>query len=164
MVFGETVAVYCENRTEHTDTLWAECRTCSWQETHYVSTTKPSRLMLFGETVAVYLRTVRNTQIQCVGRMQSLLRKVYMQWPLGFKGLLPLCDRLCVRYTDLCLTIKKETPCTPYCSSTLVLFPADGPTVCCVSPVLGVVTAPVSCSAVWTPYAVQLKPFEANPK
>jgi hypothetical protein len=24
------------------------------QETHYVSTTKPNRLMLFGETVAVY--------------------------------------------------------------------------------------------------------------
>jgi hypothetical protein len=34
MLFGETVAVYCENRT--------------------VSAAKPNRLMLFGETVAVY--------------------------------------------------------------------------------------------------------------
>jgi hypothetical protein len=48
MLFGETVAVYCENRTEHTDTV----RTS--QETHYVSATEPNRLMLFGETVAVY--------------------------------------------------------------------------------------------------------------
>jgi hypothetical protein len=54
MLFGETVADYCENHTEHTDTLWAECRDRTSQETHYVSTTKPNRLMLFGETVAVY--------------------------------------------------------------------------------------------------------------
>jgi hypothetical protein len=48
MVFGETVAVYCENHTEHTDTI----RTS--QETHHVSATEPNRLMLLGETVAVY--------------------------------------------------------------------------------------------------------------
>jgi hypothetical protein len=48
MLFRETVAVYCENHTEHTDTV----RTL--QETHYVSPTKPNRLMLFRETVAVY--------------------------------------------------------------------------------------------------------------
>jgi hypothetical protein len=49
MLFGETVAVYSENHTEHTDTV----RTS--QETHYVSTIEPNRLMLlFGETVAVY--------------------------------------------------------------------------------------------------------------
>jgi hypothetical protein len=48
MLFRETVAVYCENNTEHTDTV----RTS--QETHYVSGTKPNRLMLFGETVVVY--------------------------------------------------------------------------------------------------------------
>jgi hypothetical protein len=53
MLFGETVAVYCEN---HTDTLCAQCRVCTSQETHYVSTTKPKRLMLFGETVAVYCK------------------------------------------------------------------------------------------------------------
>jgi hypothetical protein len=47
MLFGEAVAVYCENHTEHTDPV----RTS--QETHYVSTTETNRLMLFGETVAV---------------------------------------------------------------------------------------------------------------
>jgi hypothetical protein len=48
MLSGETVAVYCENHTEHTHTV----RTS--QETYYVSATEPNRLMLFGETVAVY--------------------------------------------------------------------------------------------------------------
>jgi hypothetical protein len=48
MLFGETVAVYCENHTEHTDTV------CTTQETHYDSATEPNRLMLCGETVAVY--------------------------------------------------------------------------------------------------------------
>jgi predicted AAA+ superfamily ATPase len=48
MLSGETVAVYCENLTEHTDTA----RTS--KHTHYVSATEPNRLMLFGETVAVY--------------------------------------------------------------------------------------------------------------
>jgi translation initiation factor IF-1 len=48
MLFEETVAVYCENHTERTDTV----RTS--QETHQVSATKPNQLMLFGETVAVY--------------------------------------------------------------------------------------------------------------
>jgi hypothetical protein len=100
MLFRETVAVYCENHTEHTDTV----RTS--QETHYVSATEQNRLMLFRETVAVYsenhtehtdtlcgqnaartsqethyvsatepnrlmlFRTIRNTQIHSVGRMQ----------------------------------------------------------------------------------------------
>jgi hypothetical protein len=48
MQLGERVAVYCENHTEHTDTV----RTS--QETHYVSATEPNRLILFRETVAVY--------------------------------------------------------------------------------------------------------------
>jgi hypothetical protein len=47
MLFKETVAVYCENHTEHTDTV----RTS--QETHYVFTTEPNLLTLFRETVAV---------------------------------------------------------------------------------------------------------------
>jgi hypothetical protein len=50
MLCGETVAVCCENRTEHTDTLWAVRIS---QETHHVSATGPNRLMLCGETVAV---------------------------------------------------------------------------------------------------------------
>jgi hypothetical protein len=48
MLFGETVAVYCEYDTEHTDTV----RTS--QETHQVSATGPNRLILFGETATVY--------------------------------------------------------------------------------------------------------------
>jgi hypothetical protein len=48
MLCRETVAVYCENNTEHTDTA----RTS--QETHFVSSTKPNQSMLLGETVAVY--------------------------------------------------------------------------------------------------------------
>jgi hypothetical protein len=54
MLCGETVAVCSENRTEHTDTLWA-VRTS--QETHHVSATEPNRLMLCGETVAVCCET-----------------------------------------------------------------------------------------------------------
>jgi hypothetical protein len=53
------------NHTEHTDTV----RTS--QETHHVSATEPNRLMLFGETVAVYCDnhtehsdTVRTSQHQ----------------------------------------------------------------------------------------------------
>jgi hypothetical protein len=46
MLCGETVAVCCENRAEHTDTLWA-VRTS--QETHHVSVTEPNQLMLLGE-------------------------------------------------------------------------------------------------------------------
>jgi hypothetical protein len=48
MLFGETVAVYCGNHTEHTGTVRAS------QETHHVSATEPNRLMVFGETVTVY--------------------------------------------------------------------------------------------------------------
>jgi hypothetical protein len=48
MLENETVAVYCENYTESTDTV------CTSQETNYVSATGTNRLMLFWETVAVY--------------------------------------------------------------------------------------------------------------
>jgi hypothetical protein len=41
------------------------------QETHYISATETNRLMLFRETVAVIVRTIRNTQIHCVGRIYS---------------------------------------------------------------------------------------------
>jgi hypothetical protein len=69
MLFGETVAVYCEKHTEHTDTV----RTS--QETHYVSATEPNLLMLFMETVAVYCENYtehtntlcgHNAEFQCV--------------------------------------------------------------------------------------------------
>jgi hypothetical protein len=48
MLFGKTVAVYCKNHTEHTNTVHIS------QETHYASATETNRLMLFRETVAVY--------------------------------------------------------------------------------------------------------------
>jgi hypothetical protein len=51
MLFGETVADYCENHTEHRDTVNTSL------ETHYVSATESNRLMLFVETVAVYCRS-----------------------------------------------------------------------------------------------------------
>jgi hypothetical protein len=47
MLFKETVAVYCENHMEHTDTVRTSL------ETHYISATEPNRLMLFRKTVAV---------------------------------------------------------------------------------------------------------------
>jgi hypothetical protein len=50
MLFGETVAVYCENHAEHTDT------DCTSQETYNITATETNRLMLFGETVAVYCK------------------------------------------------------------------------------------------------------------
>jgi hypothetical protein len=50
MLFGETVAVYCEmeNHTEHTDTVRIS------HETSYVSATEPNRLTLFQEIFVVY--------------------------------------------------------------------------------------------------------------
>jgi hypothetical protein len=58
MLFRETVAVYCENNTEQTHkycvgTIYSNSARTS-QGTHYISATKPNRLMLFRETVAVY--------------------------------------------------------------------------------------------------------------
>jgi hypothetical protein len=59
MLFRETVAVYRENHTEHTDALCGRnavyiisARTS--KETYQVPVTKPNQLMLFRETVAVY--------------------------------------------------------------------------------------------------------------
>jgi hypothetical protein len=43
--------------------------------------------MLFGETVAVYCENIWNTQIYCVGRMESfsMLKQVVNVEPLGSK-------------------------------------------------------------------------------
>jgi hypothetical protein len=46
------------------------------QEAHYVSTTKPNRLMLFGETVAVYFEN-HTEHTHCVGKMESF---VMLKW------------------------------------------------------------------------------------
>jgi hypothetical protein len=58
------------------------------QETHYVSTTKPKRLMLFRETVAVYCENHTKHTDTLLGRLQgfSVLKQVVL-WPLGFKSL-----------------------------------------------------------------------------
>jgi hypothetical protein len=43
------------------------------QETHYVSATKPNRLMLFGETVAVYCENhTEHTNALCGQKTQSV--------------------------------------------------------------------------------------------
>jgi translation initiation factor IF-1 len=61
MLFRETVAVYCENHTEHINTLCGQNAETLYIRTqfvphrkHIVSATKCNRLMLFRETVAVY--------------------------------------------------------------------------------------------------------------
>jgi hypothetical protein len=53
MMSGETVAVYCDNHTEHTDTLCWQNAVRTSQETRYVSATEPNRYVLFGKTVPV---------------------------------------------------------------------------------------------------------------
>jgi hypothetical protein len=48
------------------------------RETHYITTTKPNRLMVFGETVAVYCENHMEHTDNSGGRMQGfgMLRKV----------------------------------------------------------------------------------------
>jgi hypothetical protein len=77
MLFGQTVALYCDNHTEHTNTF----RTS--KDTHYVSATEPNRLMLFGETVAVYCEnhtehtdTVRSSQETHNNREAQKIRQI----------------------------------------------------------------------------------------
>jgi hypothetical protein len=61
MLFRETVAVYCQNHTEHTHPVPTS------QETHYISATEISRLMLFSETVPVYCENHKeHMNILCV--------------------------------------------------------------------------------------------------
>jgi hypothetical protein len=69
MLFIETNVVYCENHTEPTDTLCEQnTEFCNIYKSSpyltgntYVSTTKPSRLMLFRETTSVYCGTHKYT-------------------------------------------------------------------------------------------------------
>jgi hypothetical protein len=74
MLVRETVAVYCENRTEHTQhILWAENSARASQKTHYLSATKPNRLMLFRETVAVYCENLTEHTNTFCGQNEELL-------------------------------------------------------------------------------------------
>jgi hypothetical protein len=54
MLFMETVAAYCENHTEHTDTV----RTS--QETHNISATETNRLCCLGKQSLFTVRTIQN--------------------------------------------------------------------------------------------------------
>jgi hypothetical protein len=76
-LFRETAAVYCENQTEHTDTLCGQNAVSSSQETHYVSATEPNRLK---QSLSI-VRTIRNTQIHSVGKMQSVAHRKRMKSP-----------------------------------------------------------------------------------
>jgi hypothetical protein len=51
MLFRRTADVYCENHKEHRQYIKIQFVP---HRKHYVSATKPNRLMLFRETVAVY--------------------------------------------------------------------------------------------------------------
>jgi hypothetical protein len=83
MVFWETFAVYCENNTEQTDNVWAECIDCTSQETHYVSTTKSNRLMLFGETVADYCeKNMEHTDTLCGQNVEFVPHRNHITSPL----------------------------------------------------------------------------------
>jgi hypothetical protein len=79
MLCGETVAVYCENRTEHTDTLpnniyKNSVRTS--EEMHYASATKTKRLLLLDAPVAVYYEN--HMEHKLCGRMQPLPRRKHI--------------------------------------------------------------------------------------
>jgi ribosomal protein L44E len=71
MLFRKTVAVYCENHTEHTDIIRGQNAVSTSQETHYVSTTAPNRLMLFRETIAVYCENNTKHKAHSVDGIQS---------------------------------------------------------------------------------------------
>jgi hypothetical protein len=74
MMCGETVAVCCENRREHTDTV----RTS--QETRYVSAAEASRLIPCGETNAVCCENrTEHTDTLCG---QSVLHRRHITSPL----------------------------------------------------------------------------------
>jgi hypothetical protein len=61
------------------------------QETHYMSATKPSRLMLLNEKSLFIVRTIRNTQIHCAGRMQyDLYIYIYKSSPYFTRNTLHL--------------------------------------------------------------------------
>jgi hypothetical protein len=70
LLFGETVAVYCENHTEHTDTLCVQNVEFVPHRKHITSPLQsPTGYCCLGKRSLFVVRTVRNTQIHCVGRM-----------------------------------------------------------------------------------------------
>jgi hypothetical protein len=75
-----TVSFYCDNSTEHTDTVWGQNAVRTSQETRYFSAIEPNRLKLFGETVAVYFEnSTEHTDTLC---RQSLPHRKHVISPL----------------------------------------------------------------------------------
>jgi hypothetical protein len=71
-VLGKQSLFFVEPHGIHRYTVRAECKVCTSQETYFVSVTKPNSLNVFGVNSLIMVRTMRYTQIHCVGRMQSL--------------------------------------------------------------------------------------------
>jgi hypothetical protein len=62
ILFREAVAVYCENHTKHTNTLFSSPS----QETHHVSSTDTNQLVLTGERLGVYCENhIEHTNTEC---------------------------------------------------------------------------------------------------
>jgi predicted Zn-dependent protease with MMP-like domain len=86
MLFRETVAVYCENHTEHTNPV----RTS--QETHHISAPQPNRLMLFRETVTVYCENhTEHTDTPCGKNSGYMKTKVILDVDCSFTDTGLLC-------------------------------------------------------------------------
>jgi hypothetical protein len=90
MLFGETIAVYFENHTEHAYSVWAESRDFNSQEAYYVTATKPNRLMLFGERFTVYFEnhtehtdTLCGQNLEIVPHREYITSKILVQSPTG---------------------------------------------------------------------------------
>jgi hypothetical protein len=69
MLFGETVAVYCENHAEHTDTLCGQNVEFVPHRKHITSPLQsPTGKCCLGKQSLFIVRTIRNTQIHCLGQ------------------------------------------------------------------------------------------------
>jgi hypothetical protein len=84
MLFGETVAVYYEKHTEHTDTLCGQNVEIVPHRKHfYVSTTESKRLMLFGETVGLYCENyTKHTDTLCVQNIEIVPHRNQITSPI----------------------------------------------------------------------------------
>jgi hypothetical protein len=63
--------------------VWAECGDCTSQEKHYVSHTKPNRLILFGEifTVSCEIHT-EHTDTLCGQNVENVPHREHIKSPL----------------------------------------------------------------------------------
>jgi hypothetical protein len=83
MLFGETVAVYCENRTERSDTLCRHNVEFVPYRKHITSLIKARRLMLFGETVAVYCENhTEHTDTLCGQNLEFVPHRKHIISPM----------------------------------------------------------------------------------